>query len=162
MTWREFKEGLLDYCNKHSEKKYTMASMDEAIKEYQNKKDKFTVYLGYSRKDKNKKNVIYVGTTIQFPLSRWYYHSTHGKNLNFEVIARFDNEQDMLQLEYDLIQKFHPSCNKITDRIQNFNVCLTEQVLEQRKRNKEWCQKCLRRRVSKGYELCFWCANGLC
>ena len=51
--------------------------MDE-LKAYKNREDKFLVYVGYSKKDKNQERIVYVGTTIQYPLSRWYYHKIHG------------------------------------------------------------------------------------
>jgi hypothetical protein len=130
------------------------------MSEYKYRKDKYLVYVGYSKKDKDCSKIIYVGTTIQFPLSRWYYHKTHGKNLVFKEYKRFDNEKDMLELEYELIKKYRPSCNKITDRPQNFNVALDEETLESRKGNPEWCQCCLKRRVSdKRYKTCYWCAQ---
>lgn len=133
-------------------------SFIDMLVEYKEQKDKYLVYVGYSRKDKGKTKIIYVGTTIQYPLSRWYYHKTHGKDLVFEEYKRFDNEKDMLDLEFELINKHHPSCNSITHRRQNFNVPLTQEELESRKGNPEWCQCCLKRRVSKGYKYCYYCS----
>ena len=111
------------------------------------------VYFGYSRG-----KVVYVGTTIQHPYSRWYYHSMHGKSFEFKEEFRFDNERDMLDKEYEMIQKYHPMYNKIVDRKQNLNVPLTLEELENRKGNPEWCQCCLKRRVNRGYKYCYFCS----
>ena len=129
----------------------------DMIVEYKNRKDKYVVYIGKSRKKKN--NICYVGTTIQYPLSRWFYHKTHNHNFIFEIVFRFDNEKDMLDKEFELIKKYHPSANKITNRPQNYNVELTEEELEKRKGDLEWCQCCLKRRVNKGYKYCYWCSS---
>ena len=94
-------------------------------------------------------------------MARWYYHKTHGKDLVFVEYKRFDNEKDMLDLEFELIQKHHPSCNTITSRRQNYNVALTAEELESRKGNPEWCQCCYRRRVNKGYTYCMYCEREL-
>lgn len=161
--FQAMKRGLYDYyCSVCDSKHETRLSFDDFFDEvtkYKDRADKYLVYIGYSRKDKNREKVIYVGTTIQYPLSRWYYHKTHKKDLVFEEYCRFDNEKDMLDKEYELIQKFKPSCNKITDRKQNYNVELTQEVLDSRKGDPEWCQCCLRRHVNKGYRVCFYCSN---
>ena len=129
------------------------------LKAYKNREDKFLVYVGYSKKDKNQERIVYVGTTIQYPLSRWYYHKIHGKDLVFKEYCRFTNEQDMLDKEFELIQKYRPSCNKIKSRKQNYNVELSADELEKRKGNPEWCQCCLRRHVSAGYKYCYYCST---
>ncbi len=132
--------------------------MDE-LKAYKKREDKFLVYVGYSKKDKNQERIVYVGTTIQYPLSRWYYHKIHGKDLVFKEYCRFTNEQDMLDKEFELIQKYRPSCNKIKSRKQNYNVELSAEELENRRGNPEWCQCCLRRHVSPGYKYCYYCST---
>lgn len=159
-SFAEFQRGLYAYYRQivGEDKALDLQSFIDMLVEYKEREDKYLVYVGYSRKDKDKKNVIYVGTTIQFPLARWYYHKIHGKNLVFEEYKRFDNESDMLDLEYELIKKHRPSCNTITSRRQNFNVALTQEELESRKGNPEWCQCCLKRRVSKGYKYCYYCS----
>jgi len=112
------------------------------------------VYFGYANG-----KVVYVGTTIQHPYSRWYYHSMHGKPFEFKEEFRFNNEQDMLNKEYEMIQKYHPRHNKIVNRKQNFNVELTQEELDSRRNNPEWCQCCLKRRVNRGYRYCYYCSK---
>ena len=125
------------------------------LKEYKYRQDKYVVYMG-----KNNGTIRYIGTTIQFPLSRFYYHKQHGKDLDFEIVARFRNEKKMLDKEFELIQKYNPSMNKITKRRQNYNVVLTASELECRKWDSTWCQCCLRRHVSPGYKYCYYCSTG--
>ena len=152
------------YCKVCDEQQVPKKSFEDFFYDvvaYKERTDKFLVYVGYSRKDKECKKVIYVGTTIQYPLSRWFYHKTHGKNLVFKEYCRFDNEADMLDKEYELIRRFKPSCNKITKRKQNFNVALTVEELEKRKGDPQWCQCCLRRHVSPGYKYCYYCSAGI-
>lgn len=88
--------------------------------------------------------------------------SLRGKDYNIAFVTgkrRFDNEKDMLDKEYELICKYHPSCNTIKDRPQNYNVPLTKEELESRKGNPEWCQCCLKRRVKPGYKYCYNCSR---
>jgi len=159
MNWAQYQDGLYEYYKAHTAKPISKYEFLKEVADYKERNDKYVVYYGYSRKDKGaNRKVIYVGTTIQHPMSRWYYHSTHKKNLDFEVKFRFDNERDMLEKEYEEIRRLRPSMNKITDRPQNFNVELTQEVLDLRKGNEEWCQCCLRRRVSKGYKYCYFCS----
>jgi len=115
----------------------------------------FSVYKG----EKNGK-LVYVGTTVQKPEDRFRWHKYNGKDLNFEVLFQFDTAQEMLDKEFELIKKYNPRLNKITHRKQNYNVYLTVSELESRKSNKEWCQCCLRRRVNKGYSVCYFCQRG--
>lgn len=160
--FQEFQKGLYEYYKSNlpeGEEVLTFDDFLDLLSDYKNREDKFLVYVGYSRKDKEQKKIIYVGTTIQFPLSRWYYHKVHSKNLNFVEYCRFDNEKDMLDKEYELICKYHPSCNTIKDRPQNYNVPLTKEELESRKGNPEWCQCCLKRRVKPGYKYCYNCSR---
>lgn len=157
----KFKKDLYDFYLKNKQGDDATLSFDDffdMIKKYKERKDKYLVYVGYSKKDAECKKIIYVGTTIQYPLSRWFYHKTHKKDLVFKEFQRFDNPQDMLDKEFELIQKFHPSLNKITNRKQNFNTPLSLKELEERKGNPEWCQCCLKRRVSKGYKYCYFCS----
>lgn len=160
MDWKDFQNGLYEYYCSRTENPKSKEDFLKDVKNYKDRKDKYLVYVGYSKKDKNKERIIYVGTTIQYPVSRWYYHSTHGNDLVFEEFCRFDNSQEMLDKEYELIQKYHPSCNKITKRKQNFNQVLTPEVLESRKGDTEWCQMCLRRHVRPGYKYCWYCSTG--
>ena len=165
MSLAKFQKGLYRYYgeiqDKENNPRLSFPDFVDMLAKYKERKDKYLVYVGYSKKDKEKKNIIYVGTTIQYPLSRWYYHKTHGKDLVFVEYKRFGNEKDMLDLEFELIQKHHPSCNTITSRRQNYNVALTAEELESRKGNPEWCQCCYRRRVNKGYTYCMYCEKEL-
>lgn len=114
----------------------------------------FFVYLG-----KNKDSIDYVGTTIQEPEERFRWHKNNGKgHLKFEIYKKCQTKEEMLDLEYELIQKFNPKLNKIKHRKQNFNKKLTDEELKNRIGNKEWCQCCLKRRVNKGYKKCYFCS----
>lgn len=115
----------------------------------------FYVYKGLSKEGKNK--LKYIGTTIQIPSERFRWHKYNGKDLIFEIIAICKNQNEMLDLEYRLIKKYNPPMNKIKSRRQNFNVVLSLEELESRKGNKEWCQRCLKRHVNKGYNYCYYC-----
>lgn len=159
MTFADFQRGLYDYYVRHTQNPITRAQFDDEIKRYKERNDKYIVYFGYSRKDNKHKQVIYIGTTIQFPISRFYYHSMHGKNLDFVEKYRFDNEQDMLNKEYEMIQKYRPCMNRITSRKQNLNVTLSSEILEARKGDPQWCQCCLRRHVNIGYKYCYYCTK---
>ncbi len=113
----------------------------------------FYVYKGLSQSGKLK----YIGTTIQIPTERFRWHKYNGKDLVFSVIKICENQTEMLDLEYKLIRKYNPPLNKIKKRKQNYNVVLTQEELESRKGNDEWCQCCLKRRVNKGYKYCYYC-----
>ena len=113
------------------------------------------VYIGL-----NKKGMLtYVGTTVQNPEDRFRWHKANGKNLNFFIVFEFDNPKDMLEKEFHLIQLFKPKMNKVTNRPQNLNIKLSDNELESRKNNSEWCQTCLKRRVNVGYKKCFFCES---
>lgn len=112
----------------------------------------FTVYVG-----KLNGVVVYVGTTIQKPSDRFRWHRNNGKNFEFSIVAQFDNSDDMLALEFDLIKQHKPKYNKINHRKQNLTKKLTDQDIDSRKNSVEWCQKCLKRRVNKGYTNCYFC-----
>jgi hypothetical protein len=111
-----------------------------------------TVYFG---KINNK--IVYIGTTIQKPSERFRWHRYNGKDLDFEIHKQFDNSDDMLNCEFELIKKLNPKLNKITKRKQNLNRKLTAEELKRRVGEKEWCQSCLKRRVNKGYSKCYYC-----
>ena len=161
MNWQKYQQGLYEYYRTHTENPLGKEAFLKEVKDYTSRSDKYIVYYGYSRKDSKKNGkVVYIGTTIQHPMSRWFYHSIHQKNLNFVEMFRFDNEYDMLEMEYKKIRELRPAMNKIKNRQQNFNVMLTQDVIELRKGNPEWCQCCLRRHVNKGYRYCYFCSTG--
>ena len=112
----------------------------------------YTVYKG----EQNGK-LVYIGTTIQEPSARFRWHKANGKPLKFTVLSQFDNADAMLDEEYRLIKQLQPRMNKITHRKQNLNVALTQEELDARKGDKQWCQCCLKRRVNKGYSRCMRC-----
>jgi hypothetical protein len=116
-------------------------------------KRKYTVYKGFLNGQ-----LVYIGTTIQKPEDRFRWHRNNGKNLRFEIIQQFDNPEEMLNLEFKLIQELKPKYNNITHRKQNLNRKLTSEEIESRKGKKEWCQKCLRRHVNSGYKYCRYCS----
>lgn len=154
MKWSEYQKGLYDYYKKRVDNPKNYDDFLKEVKDYTSRKDKYIVYCGYANG-----RLMYVGTTIQHPYSRWYYHSTHGKPFNFKEEYRFDNKEDMLNKEYELIQKYHPRCNKITNRKQNLNAVLSSEELESRKGNPKWCQCCLHRHVNLGYKYCYYCSK---
>jgi len=101
--------------------------------------------------------LVYIGTTVQKPADRFRWHKANGKAFDFEVIKQCDTEDEMLDLEFELIKKHKPKFNKITHRKQNLNVRLTQVTLDARKGDAEWCQSCLKRRVNRGYKVCYYC-----
>jgi excinuclease UvrABC nuclease subunit len=116
----------------------------------------FYVYKGL---DKKTKELIYIGTTIQKPSDRFRWHKHNGKDLEFHVIKKCDNEKQMLDLEFSLIKEHKPKLNHITHRKQTFNKVLSNEDVKLRVGNSEWCQCCLKRRVNKGYEFCYYCSK---
>ena len=135
----------------------------EKVCEISDIKDKgFYVYKGLGKKGVTKGKIKYIGTTTQIPSERFRWHEAHGKNLDFQIIAICKDKDEMLDLEFRLIRHCHPSLNKISDRKQNLNTKLTEEELESRKGNPEWCQCCLKRRVNKGYIYCYYCSHDIC
>lgn len=112
----------------------------------------YTVYKG----ELNGK-IVYIGTTIQKPEDRFRWHKHNGKDFNFQVLEQFDNSEDMLNREFELIQQLKPKFNKITKRKQNLNVKLTPVELNKRVGRIGWCQNCLKRRTSPGYSKCMYC-----
>lgn len=118
----------------------------------------FYVYQGLAKRGRK---LLYIGTTVQVPKDRFRWHKYNGKDLRFEVIAICNDSDSMINLEFELIQKHKPPLNKIVKRKQNLNRKLTEEQLQARVGDKDWCQSCLRRRVSKGHSHCLWCEKGL-
>jgi hypothetical protein len=114
-------------------------------------------YTVYSGCDKKSGELVYIGTTIQKPKDRFRWHKHNGKDLRFEILAQFNSEQEMLNLEFELIKKHNPKLNKIKHRKQNLNVRLTDDVLSSRVGDNQWCQCCLKRRVNPGYSKCYYC-----
>ena len=113
----------------------------------------YTVYKGEVNN-----NIVYIGTTIQKPSDRFRWHKHNGKHFTFTVLHQFDNSEQMLEKEYDLIKLHDPKYNKIKHRKQNLNKKLSNDDLDKRKGDKNWCQSCLKRRVNKGYKFCRWCS----
>lgn len=101
--------------------------------------------------------LVYIGTTMQKPSARFRWHKANGKPLNFTVLHQFDNPEDMLDKEFELIQKYKPALNKIIKRKQNFNAKLSYSQLEARRGDAVWCQCCFKRRVNVGYKKCAFC-----
>lgn len=114
----------------------------------------FTVYFGY---DKRTGELVYIGTTVQVPKDRFRWHKHNGKDLRFEVHKQYPDEQSMLDAEFELIRQHNPRLNKITARKQNMNRRLTQDQLDARRGDAQWCQSCLKRRVNPGYTKCMRC-----
>lgn len=112
----------------------------------------YTVYKG----ELNGK-LVYIGTTIQKPEDRFHWHKHNGKDFKFEVLEQFDNSEDMLDREFELIQLHKPKFIKITKRRQNLNVKLTPEEVSMRVGLSGWCQSCLKRRTNPGYYKCMYC-----
>jgi len=113
----------------------------------------FLVYRGFDSKN----IIVYIGTTVQEPETRFRYHRHKGLNLRFEVIHKFDTADEMLDKEFELITELKPKYNKITHRRQNLNIRLTNEEIKKRVGDKEWCQTCLKRRVTINYTRCKFC-----
>lgn len=116
----------------------------------------FYVYVGL---DRNTKVLVYVGTTTQIPADRFRWHKHNGKDLLFFVVGVCQGETEMLDLEFNLIQRLKPWMNKIVKRKQNFNRRLNDAELDMRVGDSQWCQSCLRRRVNLGYAQCYYCSK---
>lgn len=113
----------------------------------------YWVYFGYSKKGK----LLYIGTTMQKPSDRFRWHRHNGKDLKFKVVASFNCADEMLKKEVELISKHNPQMNKKKSK-HNDNRKLNEKDIASRKGDKQWCQCCLKRRVSAGYRKCMWCS----
>ena len=112
----------------------------------------YSVYKG----EQNGK-IVYIATTIQEPSARFRWHKANGKPFLFTVLTQYNNPEEMLAEELRLILLHKPKHNKRLK--QNLNVKLSNQELESRKINPEWCNNCLKRRVSKGYKVCMYCSK---
>lgn len=111
------------------------------------------VYFGYSEKGK----ILYIGTTMQRPSDRFRWHRHNGKDLIFKVYKNLESVDEMLDEEIRLISKHNPPLNKKTKR-HNDNRRLNAKDIEKRKLNNCWCKSCLKRRVNKGYTVCYFCS----
>lgn len=99
--------------------------------------------------------IVHIGITTQKPNDRFRTHEKRHLIEEFIVIDYFENTEDALKLEKELILKHKPKYSK---RIkQNDNRKLSNDSLAMRKGSSEWCQSCLKRRVNKGYKECMWC-----
>lgn len=112
----------------------------------------YTVYKG-----EQGGKIVYIGTTIQEPAARFRWHKANGKPFQFTVLSHHQDADEMLAEELRLIQLHKPKHNKRMK--QNLNVALTPAQLDARKGDEQWCQCCLRRRVNKGYKVCFYCTR---
>ena len=61
---------------------------------------KYSVYKGMRP---GSDTIVYIGTTIQKPEDRFRWHKANGKPLVFVVLHQFDNEDEMLDKEFELI-----------------------------------------------------------
>lgn len=112
---------------------------------------KVVVYKGLSNGE-----IVHIGITTQKPEVRFRTHEKRNLIDEFVVVAELDTAEEALTLEKELILKYKPKYSK---RIkQNDNRKLSNETVEGRKNNSEWCQSCLRRRVNKGYKRCKWCS----
>ena len=101
--------------------------------------------------------LVYIGTTIQKPEDRFRWHKHNGMDFKFTVLHEFSTSEEMLNKEFELIQKYKPKHNKIQKRKQNLNVKLTQVELDARIGLAGWCQTCLKRRTNEGYKKCYFC-----
>ena len=113
----------------------------------------YTVYKGELNN-----TIVYIGTTVQVPKDRFRWHKANGKDFKFTVLFQFDNEMTMLDVEFELIKQYKPKFNKLVHRKQNLNIKLTDDIINSRKGDKCWCQKCLKRRVTMWHTYCYWCS----
>lgn len=133
--------------NKENKKKPVKVNLDSFM-DVPTKQEK-RIYSVYKGMHKTSGEIAYIGTTVQLPKNRFRWHKSNGKDLNFKVIHEFDNADDMLKKEFELIKSLKPKLNKITSRSQNLNVKLTKLELDKRVNDEEWCQSCLRRRAKQ-------------
>lgn len=109
-----------------------------------------TVYKGITNGQ-----IVHIGITTQEPKVRFRTHEKRKLIESFEIIAQFEDVADALRMEEELIIKYKPKYSKRLK--QNDNRKLSSSSVEDRKGSSEWCQKCLKRRVNKGYKNCMWC-----
>ena len=114
------------------------------------------VYVGKNSRGQ----VVYVGTTTQDdPRKRFYRHKQDGKKCKFKILKECESLEHMLQEEFRLIQELKPKLNKRINVPQNHNRKLTQEELQARVGQNEWCQGCLKRRVRTGRKTCSHCKN---
>lgn len=112
------------------------------------------VYIGKDSRGK----IVYVGTTIQDdPRKRFYHHKYNGKKCKFKVLKECPSVEEMLQEEFRLIKEHNPKLNKRVNAPQNHNRKLTQEELQSRVGQSEWCQVCLKRHVRAGRKTCSHC-----
>lgn len=101
--------------------------------------------------------IVHIGITSQEPQTRFRTHEKRHLIDRFEVIASFDEVGKALTLEKELILKYKP---KYSTRVkQNDNRRKSLDEIQSRVYNPEWCQKCLKRRVNNGYNICYRCEH---
>lgn len=101
--------------------------------------------------------IVHIGITTQKPNDRFRTHEKRNLIDEFIVIEYFENTEDALKLEKELILKYKPKYSKKIK--QNDNRKLSNEELEKRKDSNEWCQSCLKRKTNKGYKKCLWCSK---
>lgn len=107
-------------------------------------------------KGMNGNEIVHIGITTQDPKVRFRTHEKRKLIERFEVITLFEEVEDALALEKELILKYKPKYSK---RIkQNDNRPKSKAEIEARKGDSTWCQSCLKRRVNKGYRVCCYCS----
>ena len=111
-----------------------------------------TVYKGISKGE-----IVHIGITTQDPKVRFRTHEKRKLIERFEVIEEFEDVADALLFERKLIEEYNPKYSKRLK--QNDNRKLASTVVNGRVESKDWCQKCLKRRVNKGYKICFYCSK---
>lgn len=113
---------------------------------------KTTVYKGISNGE-----IVHIGITTQDPKVHFRTHEKRKLIERFEVIGEFEDVADALLLERKLIEEYNPKYSKRLK--QNDNRKLAAAQVKGRIGDNEWCQKCLKRRVNKGYKTCFYCSK---
>lgn len=113
---------------------------------------KTTVYKGITNGE-----IVHIGITTQDPKVRFRTHEKRKLIERFEVIEKFEDVADALLLERKLIEEYNPKYSKRLK--QNDNRKLAASTVNERVGEKEWCQKCLKRRVNRGYKICFYCSK---
>ncbi len=112
------------------------------------------VYVGKNSRGK----IVYVGTTIQDdPRKRFYRHKQNGKKCKFKVLKDCPTVEEMLQEEFRLIKELNPKLNKRVNAPQNHNRKLSQEELQSRVGQPEWCQVCLKRHIRAGRKTCSHC-----
>lgn len=112
----------------------------------------YWVYYGMGSAGK----VSLVGTTKGRPSDKFKWHERNGQELKFKAIKKFGSVEDMLAYQKNAIVRLKPSLNTRPYRT-GANRKLSEKYVKMRTDNDDWCQECLRCRVSSGYRKCVWC-----